>query len=103
MAQFVGLQLVQVVQRIQRLPAEVAIHAWRIAHIEHGIPFAAALHALEDRRNEARPPAALAATRLHATTDEDDESWQVIIFRTQSIGDPGAHARATLAGRSGKQ
>src|SRR5262249_47437871 len=55
----------------------------------------AALHALEDRGQEAVVPAAIAGARERAAGDEGDEAGQVLTFGAEAVGDPGAHRRAT--------
>ena len=88
MAQLVGLQVIEIIERIQRLAAQAAIHSWRIADVENRIAFAAALHALKHRGDEPGAPATLAATGLHAAADENDKSRQVVVFRAESVSNP---------------
>ena len=37
---------------------------------------------------------------IRAPADQDDETRQVLILGAQSVGDPGAHRRATIARRA---
>ena len=97
------LRFIQIPQRIQRLAAQVAVHPGRVAHIQHGIALGPALHPLEDRRDEPGAPAALSAAGLHPAADEDDKSWQVVVFRSQPVGHPRPHRRPALARRSGEE
>ena len=80
MAEFARLLLVEIAQRIERLAAKLAVHPGRIAHVQNGVTFGPALHALENRRNEARAPQPLPAARLHAAADEHDEAGQIFIL-----------------------
>jgi hypothetical protein len=60
MAELAGLQLVQIAQRIQGAATHGAVHAGRIADVEHGVALGPALHALENRGQETGAPDRLA-------------------------------------------
>ncbi len=103
MAELHGLQFVEFLQRVERAPAQAAVHAGGVGDVEHRVALAAALHALVDRRDEAAAPAALAAAGLHAAGNEGDKPRQVLVFRAQAVGGPGAHRRPALARVAGEQ
>ncbi len=103
MAEFGGLQGVQLAERVQAAPAQGAVHAGRIVDEEHGIALRPALHALVDRGNEAAAPAALTAGGLGTAGDEDNKAGQVFIFRSKTVGGPGAHRRPALTAVTGEQ
>ena len=102
-AEFVLLALVQVLERVERGATEVASHARRIVREEDRVSLAAALHALEDRRDEAGAPAALAAARLHAVGDHRHEAREVLVLGAESIGSPRAQRRTALAVVTGEE
>ena len=89
-AEFVLLALVEILERIERGATEIAGHAGRVVREEHGVSLAAALHALEDRRDEAGAPAALAAAGLDAVGDHGHEARQILVLGAESVGGPGA-------------
>src|SRR5262249_17288259 len=69
--------------------------------VKDRFPGSAALDALIDRGEETRAPERLAARRIRAAADQDDEAGQLLALGAEAPGDPGAHARAAGAGRSG--
>ena len=75
-------------QGIESLAAQGARHPLGILHVEDGVSLGAALHALEDRRQEAAAPRVLARTWLGATGDQDHEAWQVLVLGAEAVGDP---------------
>ena len=102
MAKLLGLDLVQVVQGIERHAAHLAVHAGRVGNIEHRVALGAALHALVDGRQEAGAERILAAVGLRAAGDQHDEAGQVLVLGAQAVGDPRAHRRAARPRRAGE-
>jgi len=81
-AEFILLALVEVLERIERGATEVAGHARRVVSEEDWVALAPALYALEDRRDEAGAPAALAAAGLDAVGDHGDEAREILVLGT---------------------
>ena len=103
MAELGDLLLIEILQGIERLAAHGAVHAGGIAHKEHGIALAAALHALIHAGNEAAAPAALAAAGLRAAGDERDKARQVLILRAETIRGPRTHGGPALPRMPGEE
>src|SRR5437667_384872 len=79
--------LVQLAQRVEAAAADVAVHALRVRDVKYRVAGGAALHALVDGRQVAGTPQGLAAGRVGAAADEDDEAGQLLIFGAEAVGD----------------
>src|SRR5260370_41601874 len=99
MAQFLRLHLVQVFERVEAAAAHAAIHAFGIADIKDWVAAGSALHALEDRGQEAAAPGAFTGTGKRATGDEHDKAGQVLVFGAKAVGGPRAHRQPALPRR----
>ena len=96
--QFLGLQLVEVIEGIQTLPPQLPIHTRRIRDEEDRVALGATLHALVDTRQEARPETAGAPVGLHPGGDQHDKAGQVGVFTAEAIGNPASQARPASPG-----
>jgi len=96
--QFLGLQLVEVIEGIQTLPPQLPIHARRVRDEEDRVALRATLHSLVDTRQEARPETAGAPVGLHPRGDQHDKARQVGILAAEAIGNPTAQARPASPG-----
>ncbi len=101
-AELLQLVLVELAERIECAAAISAIHSFRIAHIQDRVADRPALDALVDAGQEARAPEGLAAGRVRAAADQHDEARQVLILRSQTVGNPRAHRRAAVARGAGE-
>ena len=90
-------------QRVEAAAAHLARHALGIGDVQNRLAFAAALHALIDRRQKAASPHALAAAGIGAAAEQHDEAGQVLVLGAQAVGDPRAHRRAAGPRRAGVQ
>jgi hypothetical protein len=96
-AEFGGLEFVEVAKGVEGAAAEGAVHAGGVGDEEDGVAFGSALHALVNGGNEAGAPAGLAAGGLGAGGDEGDEAGEVLVVGAEAVGGPGAHGGAALA------
>ena len=97
------LHLVELLERVERLAAAVAIEPGGIGEKQHRIAIGAALHALVDARQKSAAPDAHAGVGRLAAAGEDDKAGQILVFRAQAVGGPGAQARAAEQLRAGVQ
>ena len=73
-AEFLGLDAIQVIERIEALAAQRTAHAFGVGHIEHRIALGPTLHALKHAGQKAAAEGVLAAIGLYAAGDERHEA-----------------------------
>ena len=71
-----------------------------IADVQDRVAHRPALHALVHAGQKAGAPEGLAAGRVRAAADQDDEAGQVLVLRAQAVGDPRAHRGPAVARRA---
>src|SRR5262245_7795163 len=87
--------LVQLADEVERITARRGRDTIRIPEEEHRVPLRSELHALVDRRKESASPAGFAPVRVVLTRKEHHESRQVRALASETVGEPGAHARTS--------
>src|SRR5260221_1789314 len=87
---------IQRVQGVEPVTPPGTVQARRIFQIEDRFSTRAEFHALVATRQEPTPPEAREQALIARSTawngNEDNERWQVFVFRSQTVIDPGAHA-----------
>ena len=102
-AQLGSLNFIESAQCVQSLAAQFPRHSLGIADIQNGITLGSALDSLKDRGKESASPRVFSGTRLDAAGDHHHESWQILILRSQSVGDPRTHGGTALPRRTCKK
>ena len=100
-AEFLGLQTVEVVERVEALAAQDAAHAFGVGNEQDRIALGPALHALKHAGQESAAKGILAAIRLHTAGDERHEAGQVLVRAAEAVRHPRAHARPAFARAAG--
>src|SRR5262245_14898168 len=85
------MQPVHLIDEAERIALSLAGGSGRVLEIEHWILATAKGSALIDSRQEPSPVGR--RTGFHRTFRHDYESRQVLILRSEAIGDPGAETR----------
>lgn len=99
-SQFFCLKFVELFQGVEAVASQFSIHSRRIRCIQNGISLGTALDALEHRGEESTAKGILAPIGLNATGDQDHETGEILVHRSQSVRDPSPEGRATGPGRS---
>src|ERR1043166_2263139 len=91
---------VQLLQRIEGLPLHRRANPWCIAQEQNGIARPSKRHSLVNRREESTTPVSGPATGAASRT-QHHKTRQILGFASQTVGNPGTHARTTELGRAG--
>ena len=86
---------IEIVEGVQASSSKVTAHAFGVGDIENRISLGTALNPLEDARQETIAERVFATIGLHATGNKSNKARQILVFGTQSIGYPRAHAGPT--------
>ena len=91
------LVAVQRLQGIERLPAQLGVHAVGIGKEQHGITLRAQRHALVNRWQKPAAPKRCPAVGSVRARHHHDEARQVVRLRAETVTQPRAHARPAEA------